>query len=181
VEQFKTPFTSEMLHKVVSGEFMILQENIITAAGIKKPLETKDFMEVRLHTYEGHVLPGATYNRWKEADGKKNTEAMRAEAETFLQEFLDQLPKEFLAQQAWSVDIAVLDNGVKRIIEFNTNRGLAGHWSGFMSRPDVLGAYTRYFEAHENVRFAGFGGVLLRNNKANFFKFLRKKYIEDTL
>ncbi len=178
-EDFSTPFVSA-LGTVTSGEFMILQENVITAAGIKKPLVTKDFMEVRLHTFEQSVVPGASYSRWREKN-KEATDSLISSTEQFAQEMLSLLPPSLLYQQAWSLDMAVLDNGVHRLIEINTNRGLPGHWSGFLSIPPVLGAYARFFEDHENVKYAGFNGFLFRHGIANIPKYLHKKFIDKSM
>jgi hypothetical protein len=104
--------------------------------------------------------------------------AQMDKSEEFLNEMLRKVPLSFFKAHAWGVDIFVFENGAMKIIDINTNRGEAGQWSGFMSRPQTLGAYARHVEQKEHIRFAGLNGFILRHNMGNFFKNLKKVYIE---
>lgn len=174
---FAAPFHSELLNTVASGEFLILQENVVLAAGVGQVLQPTDFVEVRVHTFEKTALPEATFPRWAETKVKVDKKDLDR-ATAFVEDFLRILPEQFVARQAWSVDVAILNNGFLRLIDINTNRGEPEQWSGYMPRPGVLKAYTRLFEAEKNVHFAGFTGSLLRNGFGNYFKYLRKVYID---
>lgn len=177
---FHAPYRPEMIGgRPASGELLMIQENVVQAAGIKKPLKTKEFVEVRLHTYEDRVVKDITFNRWKEHDSFVKEE-VRDKAEIFVGNMLSALGKKITAQQAWSIDVAALDNGVMRLIEVNVNRGQIKQWSGMTSRPAVLGAYTRHLEKYHNIRFAGLAGWLFRNNLANYRAFIKKRYITGT-
>lgn len=176
-DQFRTPFYPDLLRgHVASGEWLILQENVVTAAGSKKVLLTKEFKEARVHTFEDKVVKGATYKRWAEMDPLED--AMAAKVEAFVQDFLDTLPKEFLYRNAFSMDVAIMDNGIMRIIDVNTNRGMPEHWSGYLPQPRVLKWYVRHLEANNDIHFTGFDGFLLRNGLGNYLKYLKKYYIE---
>lgn len=174
-EELKSPFVSPLTQKVASGEKLILQENVITAAGITRPLKTKEFIEIRVHTFGQQVVTGATSARWKELDGKVTKEHLK-QVEEFVQQMLDQLPTNFVGQQAWGMDVAVMDNGVMRLIEINNNRGKAHHWSGFLSRPSVLKAYANHLEQSRHIHINGLSGALFRLGLANY-----PSYIEKTL
>lgn len=167
---------SPLLNTLASGEEFILQENIATLAGYQEFEKSKMLQEIRIHTYEGQVLRGASYSRW--ASNEIKNERHFYLAQDYVQDFLDILPNEFLKNQAWGLDILVFDNGFMRILEINTNRGQRSQWSGFLSRPELIGAYTRAFEQSKQLRFSGIGGFLLRNNLGNVTKHWKKKYIE---
>ena len=111
-------------------------------------------------------------------EGEQISKEQLAKAGEFTQAMLDKLPNGFVKSQAWGLDVAVLDNGVLRIIDINCNRGKTGQWSGYMSRPNVLGAYTRHIEANLPVHFAGLSGFLLRNDAGNVYKYFKKRYVE---
>lgn len=174
---FQTPFVSPLLGVVASGEMLILQENVVLAAGAESPLTTKEFAEVRAHTFEDKLVAGATYSRWAESKVKVTKEHFRATDE-LIQALLAKLPKEFLARQAFSIDVAVLANGYTRILDVNTNRGREIQWSGYMPRPGVIGAYTRHLEAEKKLHFAGLNGALLRSGWGNYLHYLKKVYVE---
>lgn len=171
-----SPFVPPLLQAVASGEEFLLQDHIASLAG--KPIieKTKHYQEIRVHTFEDQVIIGGSYSRW--LDNEINQEEYFYWAQDFVQSFLNKLPHEFLKGQAWALDILVFDNKVMRILEANTNRGKRGQWSGFLSRPELMGAYTRYIEKTKSIRFRGFSGFLLRHNFANLTKNFKKKYIE---
>jgi hypothetical protein len=125
--------------------------------------------ELRLHTWEGDVIPGATFTRWDQPWSLQ----WFAEAEQALQEFLNLLPRWFVARQAWSIDLMGRD-GVFRLVELNSNRGLRKHWSGDLSLPDTLQAYVLYLESRYGLTCAGQAGALLRAGEANQEAYLRK-------
>jgi hypothetical protein len=172
----QAPFKSELIDRVASGEEFLLQENIASIAGYEVLDKAKQHQEVRIHTYEDQVIRGGSFSRWSVNEIKNQD--MFYWAQDFVQEFLNTLPKDFLVGQAWGLDLLVFENKVIRILEINTNRGEKGQWTGFLSRPQVMGAYTRMIEQKKDVRFAGFSGFLLRNNFGNITKHLKKKYIE---
>lgn len=178
-EEYYKPYYTDLLKTVASGEKLILQENVILAAGYKKVLKAKEFVEVRVHTLANKVIPFGSYARWKETNDRTSQKTLD-DASKFTQDFLNSLPKSFTNKMAWGIDVAALDNGALRILDINTNRGREKQWSGYMSRPGVLGAYTRYIEDRHNVRFAGVSGFFLRNNVANYPKYLYKKYVEGS-
>lgn len=176
-QQYSEPYKPELIRgHVASGEWLILQENVVTAAGSKRVLVTKEFKEARVHTFEDKVVKGATYKRWAEMDPLEPEMAARVEA--FVQDFIDSMPKPFWYRNAFSMDVAIMDNGVMRIIDINTNRGEPEHWSGYLPQPRVLKWYVRHMEANNDVHFAGLGGTLLRNGLGNYMKNLKKYYIE---
>ncbi|MDG0816283.1 hypothetical protein [Bdellovibrio svalbardensis] len=170
------PHYAELIDKVASGEEFLLQENIGTLAGYPLIEKAKHYEEIRIHTYEDDVIKGASFSRWSMNEIKNSQKFYWAQ--DFVQDFLNQLPKEFLAGQAWGLDLLVFDNGTIRILEINTNRGVPGQWTGFLSRPQLMGAYTRIIEKKKNVRFRGLSGILLRHDLGNITKHLKKKYIE---
>lgn len=165
-----------LIETIASGEEFLLQEHIASLAGLPVIEKSKHYQEIRIHTFEGHVLIGGSYSRW--LDNEISKEQYFLWAQNFVQDFLDQLPKDFLQGQAWALDVLVFENRTMRILEANTNRGKPGQWSGFLSRPELLGVYTRYIEKHKAVRFKGLAGFLLRHNLANFTKNFKKRYIE---
>lgn len=168
-------YTSPLLGKTISGEEYILQDDVAGLAG-RSTQRAKAHQEIRIHTFENKVLPGGSYSRWKvnEIQDRKKFHV----AEDLVQNFLNLLPTDFLQGQAWGLDVLVFDNGSARIIDINTNRGQKVQWTGYLSRPSVLGAYTRHIEKTKNVHFEGWNGFLLRNNLGNTLKFLKKYYIE---
>ncbi len=177
-KQFTTPFFSKALNSVGTGEAYIFQENVILAAGYQKIRQAKEFIEIRVHTLEDKVIQGGAYSRWKEIDEKVNPKDIKR-ASDFVQQFLNSLPKKFLAKMAFGIDVAVLDNGALRLIEINTNRGRYNkQWSGYIARPKILGAYTRHIEKHYPIRISGLSGFIFRNNLGSLHKYFKKRYIE---
>lgn len=156
-------------------EQLMIQTNCGPLLGTAAVTGSQQLSEVRIHTYENYVIDGGQYHRWAESPVKDSTHFRRAQILT--QNLLQKLPTHFLENQAWSLDILVGANQA-RIVDVNTNRGLRGHWSGFLSRPRLIGAYSRHFEKHKGVRFVGFAGLLLRTNLASYHKYLKKTYIE---
>lgn len=172
----QTPYISPLLETLASGEEFILQEHIAALAGFPVVTKTRHYQEVRIHTFENEVLKGASYSRWQANEIKDRQDFHRAQ--DFVQQFLNLLPAELVNGQAWGLDLLIFENGFVRILEINTNRGSQGQWTGFLSRPELMGAYTRMIEKKKNVRFTGLSGILLRNNLGNITKHLKKKYIE---
>ncbi|AFY02368.1 hypothetical protein [Bdellovibrio bacteriovorus] len=172
----ETVYVSSLLGILAGGEEFILQEHIAALAGYPVVTKTRHYQEVRIHTFENEVLKGASYSRWQKNEIKNSQDFYRAQ--DFVQEFLNQLPAELLKGQAWGLDLLIFENGTVRILEINTNRGAQGQWTGFLSRPELMGAYTRLIEKKKGVRFAGLSGIMLRLNLGNITKHLKKKYIE---
>lgn len=170
------PYVAPLLQTMASGEEFLLQEHLASIAGVTVVEKTKHYEEIRIHTYEDEVLRGASFSRWVDNEIKDARHFYWAQ--DFVQDFLMQLPPEFLHGQAWGLDLFVFENKVIRILEINTNRGTPGQWTGFLSRPELMGAYTRVIEKKKKVRFAGLSGFMLRKNLGNITKHLKKKYIE---
>lgn len=172
-EHRKLPVRSTVLDDIASGEAIVLQEDVISAANSRAPLKIKDrshaWRELRIHTYEGQVLRDATPTTW--VSGVRFTPSEIESAQSFVQKFLSLLPTSLLTRQAWSFDVLVLDNGERRIVDLVTNRGKRVGWSTYLDQPRVLGAYTRRFEEIAGVHFAGLGGAMLRHNWGHYFGF----------
>jgi hypothetical protein len=171
----KNDYVSKLLKVPVSGEEYIIQENISTRAGYA-PAKAKTYAEVRVHTYEDKAIQWGLFSRWAVSPVEQNEKFLMAE--TLVQKMLDQIPKDYLRGFAWGLDVMVFDNGYARIVDINTNRGQRGQWSGYLSRPPLMGAYTRAIEKQRQVRFAGLSGVILRNNYGNYWKYKKKYYLE---
>lgn len=167
------PVKSHILETIASGEAVVLQENVILASDVKKPLKLHYFQEVRVHTYEGRVVEGAVPERWVQ----KNllTPEQIRQAEAFVGEFLNNLSLPFLTKQAWGVDVAVMDNGEMRIIDIVTNRGRNIAWSSYLEQPRVIAAYSKLFEERYGLRFSGLDGALIRHGFANYLPFWEKR------
>ncbi len=171
-EHRKQPIRSTILDDIASGEAVVLQEDLISAAHSHVPLKPKDrraWRELRVHTYEGQVLRDATPTTW--VSGVRFTASEIDAAQTFVQSFLSLLPTSLLTRQAWSFDVLMLEDGERRIVDLVTNRGKRVGWSTYLDQPRVLGAYTRRFEQVASVHFAGIGGAMLRNNWGHYFGF----------
>ncbi|MCO5142235.1 MAG: hypothetical protein M9962_03995 [Oligoflexia bacterium] len=125
--------------------------------------------EYRLHSFFDQTVRGATFTRW---DQKWVQDELVA-AESFLQKFLDSLPKKALYRQAWSFDVMRAKEGFK-IIEVNTNRGKPQSWSGDLSNPDTLAAYVNLFESLYGAKFLGENAEKLRKGEGNLRHFLKK-------
>lgn len=148
---------------VSSGEKFFAQENLGAREG-----------ELRLHTLEAEVIPGATFTRWDtDWDLPKF-----AQAEAALRDFLSALPTWLTARQAWSVDLMEKKDGSFGIVEINTNRGLERQWSGDMMNPDVMQAYVLHLEASYGAKFLGESGELFRSAKADLAKY-QEKFSEE--
>jgi len=169
----RRPVKSHILGTIASGEAVVIQESVVGASDVKKPLKERFFQEVRIHTYEGRVVTGAVPERWVQ----KNllTPAQVERAESFVSEFLTSLPLSLLNRQAWGVDVAVMDNGQMRIIDIVTNRGRNIAWSGYLDQPRVIAGYSRLFEEHYGLRFTGVEGALIRHGFANYLPFWEKR------
>ena len=167
------PVKSHILNSVASGEAIVLQENFINSADVKKPLKSHFFQQVRVHTYEDHVIEGGIPDRWVQANLVTSDEARQAEA--FVREFLVSLPLSILTKQAWGIDVAVMDNGELRIIDVVTNRGKAIGWSSYLDQPRVIAAYSKHFEESYGLRFTGVNGALIRHGFANYMPFWEKR------
>lgn len=167
------PVKSHILNTIASGEAVVLQENVVLASDVVKPLKMHYFQEVRVHTYEGHVVDGAVPERWVQKNLLTPEQVHRAES--FVGEFLNNLSLPFLTKQAWGVDVAVMDNGEMRIIDIVTNRGLNIAWSSYLEQPRVIAAYSKLFEERYGLRFAGLDGALIRHGFANYIPFWEKR------
>lgn len=164
---------SQLLGEVASGEAFILQEDFINLADIRKPLKTKFYQRVRIHTYENNVIAGAIPERWVQSDFLSEDQIKAAEV--FVRKFLSRISKGLLSRQAWGVDVAVLDNGEMRIVDIITNRGKPIAWSSYLEQPHVIAAYTRHLEKETGLRFGGVSGFLIRSGFANYFPYWEKR------
>jgi hypothetical protein len=155
--------------QVTSGEAVVLQENLTAAADAIRPLKHRYYQDVRIHTYEGEIIPGAIPARWvqKELLDTKQLEG----AEAFVQAFLKTLPTSLVARQAWGVDVAVFDNGEMRINDVVTNHGQKVAWSSYLEQPRVIEAYAKHFDQVAGIHFAGFSGWLINHGFANYFPY----------
>ena len=161
--------SSHILGSVASGEAIVLQENFVATSDAKKALKNKFFQEVRVHTYEAKVVANARPTRWVQKDILSDEQ--NEKAEKFVADFLAQLPLTLLSRQAWSVDVAVLDNGDMKINDIVTNRGEKVGWSSYLEQPHVIAAYVRHFEQNADVHYAGVSGWFMRHGFANYFAY----------
>ncbi len=169
------PIKSHIINAVASGEAIILQEDFVRSFQSKQRLKFKSYERLRLHSFENKVVANANPELWFV---KRNFEVSAADikkTEVFVQSFLDLLPKNLTAKQAWGIDVALLDNGELKIIDIITNRGLKSFWSSYLDEPKILGAYSRHLEEYANVNFQGFNGILFRSNLANYFNYWKLK------
>lgn len=169
-------WVSPDLGRLASGERLIVQSDVGAELIGEVSGRSRRFDEVRTHTFEEACIDGGDYHRWSVSPVQVR-EKFRW-AQEFTRRFLAELPREVIQGQAWSLDLMVAGPNAIRIIDVNTNRGKKGHWSGFLVRPDLLGAYTRHLERTKGVKFAGWNGLLLRRGWASYHKYLKKKYIE---
>jgi hypothetical protein len=167
------PVKSHILNSVASGEGVVLQENVVMSADVRKPLRERYFQEVRVHTYEGRVVAGAVPERWVQHNLLTTQQVRRAEV--FVGELLSTLPLTLLNRQAWGVDVAVMDNGEMRLVDIVTNRGRNVAWSSYLEQPRVIAAYARHFEEYYGMRFQGIDGALIRFGFANYLPYWEKR------
>ena len=183
-EHLKRPRRSLALDHIASGELYVLQEQPRPANWTAANQKAR-WREVRVHTYEGQVIAGTVVRPWTSSDRPDDREV--AAAESFVRQFLLQLPSRVLARQAWSVDVwvrvdhdepsggrdssgrSLVGAAEVRLFEVITNRGRPGAWSQYLEQPRVLAAYTRHFEQHANVQFSGLGVSLFRLSLGNYF------------
>lgn len=167
------PLQNALLGEIASGEAFILQDDIVNRADIRKPLQTRFFQRVRIHTYEDNVVADAIPERWVQTELLKEDQIKAAE--DYVRKFLKRLSRNLLSRQAWGVDIAVLDNGEMRIVDIITNRGRPIAWSSYLEQPHVIAAYSRLLEKETGLRFAGISGYLIRGGFANYFPYWGKR------
>lgn len=171
------PIKSHILNRVVSGEAVVLQENLIVSADLKGRLKNKNATLVRVHSFEQKIIPNSLPKRWVADDASDSLSRPQIEgAEKFAQKFLNDLPESILRRQAWSIEIAAFDNGTYRIANILTNRGKRIAWSSYLDQPRILEAYTDYFESDAGLQFEGFGGRLLRWGIANYFTYWKLRF-----
>ena len=174
---YSIAFLSPALGVRLSGERWMLQEKLGYSEALAHREGTgKGLREYRAHTFWGVVVRDGTKARWVNPKSEITPERLQ-QVNHFLQSFLDLLPLGLRQQQAWSFDIVEVTPGDFRIVEINTNRGMANHWSGSLHNPKMLGALVRHVEDVFGWEFRGFNGVLLRNDLGNFARYLR--YIRD--
>lgn len=163
----RRPVRSSVLGGIASGEAIVLQDDVLTSTAVAGS-KTK-WREIRVHTYESRVLEDANANFW--ISEARFTEDELKRAQSFVSEFLQKLPPSLLSRQAFSFDVLILPEGQLRIADLVTNRGRKAGWSSYLDQPRVIGAYTRHFELHTDVRFSGISGFLLRKNVGNYFAY----------
>lgn len=169
-------WASPDLGAVTTGERLLVQSDLGVELAGRASSKSREFDEVRIHTFERTAIRGGDFHRW--AVSPVQVREKFGWAIDFTNRFLAELPREMIERQAWSLDLFVVGPDQIRILDVNTNRGRESHWSGFLSNPALLGAYTRHIEASKSVRFEGFNGFLLRNGLASYHKYWKKKYIE---
>jgi hypothetical protein len=169
---YKVPIRSHILDAVVSGEAVVLQENIVLSTDADKRLRSRRAAKVRLHTYEEKIVPDSVPRRWVRDTAPATADETKA-AYVYAQGFLRKLPPGLLARQAWSIEVSVFDNGTFKITDLVTNRGRTIAWSGYLDQPQILQAYTKLFETEHNVQFTGLSGFLLRHGLAEYFHYWR--------
>jgi hypothetical protein len=168
----RVPMKSHILGGVASGEGVVLQENFVQSLALNRPLAKNSFQEIRIHTYEHQVVPGASPKPWvqKVSIPKSSVE----KAEQFVGEMLAEMqaasPRIFEGM-AFGIDVGLLDNGEMRVLGAVTNRGKPMGWSGYLEQPKVLGAYARFFEKNNRAKFIGLAGVALRWNLLNYWPY----------
>jgi hypothetical protein len=167
------PVRSHLLKNLGSGEALVLQDNVVGQAALKSALRLKYFEKIRVHTYETQVLPHSVPERWVNDSAIKIGEAQELRIEKFVQDFLNELPPQMLARQAWGVDVAYMDNGEMKIIDLITNGGRKIAWSTYLDQPRLLQLYTQYLESNVNVQFTGFSGFWLRHGWGNYWTYWR--------
>lgn len=152
-----------------SGEGWIIQELLQQRPGEKPP-------EFRVHTFENHVVDGATEARWHTAS-MSNFRSVNA----YVQKFLNLLPREDVRRQAWGLDVVEIGPQQYRIIEINTNRGEQIQWSGYLISSLQLGAHVRFLEDKRILTLTGPHAADFRRNRANLESWVRKEGKEDVL
>lgn len=188
---FNHPVRSHILNAVASGEAIVLQENFMNnvktaltnvvstaVTSAKSPHKGPYFQQVRIHTYEDRVVDGAVPARWVQVNLLSGAQIHKAE--TFVGEFLLNLPIAILNRQAWGVDVAVLESGEMRIIDVVTNRGEQIAWSGYLDQPRVIAAYAQHFDENYSMRLTGLSGALIRHGFANYLPFWSKRIEKAT-
>ncbi|MGE0632654.1 MAG: hypothetical protein AB7O96_09615 [Pseudobdellovibrionaceae bacterium] len=156
------------------GQALIFQDHLIKMANGAAPEKPRSSPELRIHSYENKVVSGASIARWR---WSRLSKKQIQQAETKVEDLLRLLPTEILVKQAFSFDVLLLPNLV-RIVDINTNQGLPHQWSGYMTRPRFLKAYTLHFEKYAGVEFTGLSSLVVKLGFGNFMKLLKKRHIE---
>lgn len=175
-ENLNHPIKSHILKSIASGESIVLQEDFIRSSNIAQKSRFKTYERVRIHTYEGHIIENAEPKLWVMKRSFEITPALQNKAEEFTSQFLSSLPSNFIARQAWAVDVLVMPSGDMKILDILTNRGYEQAWSSYIEQPQIIKAYTRHFEKHYGIKFIGAGGFLSRNGLANFGPYKQKSF-----
>lgn len=166
---------SHIINAVASGEAIVLQEDFAKAFQSKQHLKSKFYERVRIHTFENKVVKNAVPKLWVNKRNFEVGEDQIEKLENFVQEFLDALPNSLTTRQAWSLDVALLDNGEIKILDVVTNRGLKSSWTSYLDEPKIIGAYTRHLHSHLDIEFSGWSGILFRSNLANYANYWQLK------
>ncbi len=135
--------------------------------------------EYRIHTLGSKVIRGATLNRW-EYWGTPDPKII-SPLEDSVEELLMSLPTWMTDQQAWSLDVTINENGIWKLIEINTNKGVQGNWSGFLLNPVVLSAYFNHLEIYHGWNFNPKTKILVKHKFANYQSYVRREFTETEL
>ncbi len=162
---------SHIIQAVASGEAIVLQGDLLREISIKNRRSAKTYERIRIHSFQNQVVSGASPELWVSKRSFEIPKLQHDKAESFVQEFLDKLPSQLTARQAWGIDVAVLNTGEMRILEIVTNRGQKIAWSSYLEQPKILGAYSRHLEKNLGLEFTGVSGAVLRLNMANYFNY----------
>ena len=171
---FRVPIRSHILGGAASGEAIVLQEDVVLRADARQRLRARKMSIARVHSYEDRAVPDSAPASWVRDDRLPTTsDARRSEA--FVSQMLGRLSAQLVAKQAWSLDVAAMDNGDLRVVDVVTNRGRPIAWSGYLDQPRVIGAYSRLWEDRYGVSFGGVSGALLRANLGNYLSYWGKR------
>lgn len=94
----------------------------------------------------------------------------RTKVESFLQDFLDQLPLGLRVRSAWSFDIIETSKDEFIIVDINQAGNHKGNWSGFLQNPFMLKKLVLKLQSEFGWTFPGAQGLLLKSNLGNLDK-----------
>lgn len=170
-KEFHVPFLSPLATKITSGErWMVMGKIKNTSISQNKGYGLSS--EFRVHTFQSHVIQGATLHRY----GLSEDETNYRKINQFAQNLLNALPLKLVQQQAWGFDVFLQGDGQPILIEVNTNRGHKTNWSDFLRTPQVLAGYANFFEKQYGWHIEGIEGKLFRAGVANLRSHLKHEF-----
>jgi hypothetical protein len=173
-KDFNELFQSDLYDAPTSGEKFMLMGLIKGTSVTSKDSTYGEANEFRVHSFYRKIVSGATQTRWY----TPFTVEKLNQVETFVQNFLDLMPRGFSHQMAYSFDIFITSEGIPQIIEVNTNRGRQENWSGFLRVPEVVGSYARLLKEDYNWQIQGVEGWMIYNNLANAIPHIKYDFPE---